>query len=248
MNQSAAYPPRPPSVAGLRDIAQAAMSRRLLRRTARRRAEAGNALLEFVLTLPIVIFMTGLVITMAMAMLTKQQTLVEARYHLWRAAGHGHWSDMKLEGWVPAGSGGATADDGDMPRGTGEELSRLYDDVAPETVARTSDAQARDYFSRLWGNLPGRHKTEATRTFKTQGGLWDFIQRSATSDHFRDSSPWHFYHLDAWKIARSGPLREIFEAFRDNLQADVAPHFKPTRDDIILRWWHGNDILDEETQ
>ena len=206
------------------------------------RALPGNALLEFVLTLPILIFMTGLTIYMSMAMLTKQQTLVSSRHHLYTAAGHGRWSDMKLEGWVPSGSLGAQPDDGNMPRGTGQELDQLSGEVAPSTLAKVTNEKAKDYWARLWGNLPGRHETHSSKSFQTQGSLWNFIDRTAHADHWRDSSPWHFYHIDAWKIARSGPLAEIFMDFRDHLQGDVAPHFQETRDQILNRWWHQYDL------
>jgi len=213
-------------------------------RGARRRAP-GNALVEFVLTLPIIFFMTGLTIYMSMAMLSKQQALVEARHNLYQSAGNGWWTPMKLEGWDPAlatqGAGGQ-----DRPRGYGEELDRLYPEVAPPTLSSTSNAKARDYWQRIWDNLPGRHEAHAEKSFETKGKMWDFIERPAKANHVRDSSPWHFFHLDAWKIARSGPLREIFDAFYNNLQATAAPHFDPTRKDIIDRWWHGRDILDDE--
>ena len=202
----------------------------------------GNALLEFVLTLPIIIFVTGLVIYMSLALLTKQQTIVEARHQLWHAVGYGGWSPMRLEGWEP--DTGGDPEWGNRPRGTGEELDRLRQNVEPDTIRKVSSPRARDYWDRLWGNLPGRHETHASRSFETQGSLWNFIERTALADHWRDSSAWPFDHLDAWKIARSGPLRVIFESFRDNLSGDVADHFKPTRDDIIQRWWHGSDVLE----
>jgi hypothetical protein len=224
-------------------------------RRAKRPAARGNALLEFVLTLPIIIFMTGLTIYMAMAMLTKQQALVEARLRLWRAAGW-YWPPMKLEGWDPTTDPNfhdPPPNAGHMPRGEGEELDRLYQEVSPQTVNRVSNAKARQYWERLWGNLPGRHETEASMSFETHGRMWDFIEKTAEADHFRDSSPWHYQHLDAWMIARSGPLKEIFDAFRDNLPPNILPDvtqpfrvrnpFEPTREDVYDRWWHGSDIL-----
>ncbi|MBE3070159.1 MAG: pilus assembly protein [Planctomycetes bacterium] len=213
---------------------------------ARSRARAGNALIEFVLTLPIIIFMTGLTIYMSMAMLTKQKVLCDARARLWSSAGHGDWTTLKLEGYTP----GVDEDDGtSRPRGSGEELDRLRPEVEPNTIAKSSNPRAREYWQRLWDNLPGRHETESWRSFETSGSLWNFIRRDAGAQHLRDSSPWHFYHIDAWKIARSGPLKEIFEAFYNNLEAaTVAPHFEATRDDIIHRWWHGDDVLAEEDQ
>ena len=214
-------------------------------RGARRRAR-GNALLEFLLTIPIIVFVAGLTIYMSIAMLTKQQALVEARHNLYKLS-HGGWSAMKLEGWDPAltnpGAGGAN-----MPRGYGDDLDRLQPEIEPSTIARVSTPDARSYWERLWDNLPGRFQTESTKTFKT-APMWNFLDKSAQADHVRDSSAWHFNHLDAWKIARSGPLGDIFRAFRHSLTAtSIAPHVKPTRDDIYQRWWHAGDILSQEAR
>ena len=207
-------------------------------RPSRRGAKPGNALLEFVLTLPIVIFVSGLAIYMSLAMLAKQQALRASRHSLWQDAQHGNWTDLDLDaGWNPLSGAGS----GDKPRGTGEELERLRREIEPSTLARTSNPDAQDYWHRLWGNLPGRQRTFAAKTFEARGSLWDFLNRRAESEYFRDSSPWHFYHIDAWKIARSGPLRPIFDSFRENLQGDVAEHFKPIRDEIIRRMFHASD-------
>jgi len=203
----------------------------------RNRARRGNALLEFVLTLPIVVFLAGLAIYMSLAMLAKQQAVRASRHSLWSEAQHGHWSDLNLdEGWDPL----AGAGDRDHPRGRGEELERLRQEIEPATIARTSNPDAQTYWYRLWGNLPGRHRSFAAKTFEARGSLWDFLDRRAESEYFRDSSPWHYYHIDAWKIARSGPLRHIFDSFRENLQGDVAEHFKEVRDEIIRRMFHAS--------
>jgi hypothetical protein len=203
----------------------------------------GNALLEFVLTLPIVVFVAGLGFYMSLAMLAKQEALVAARHNLWRSAQHGHWSDLDMRDiW----SNDAGDDSESRPRGSGEELNRLREEVEPDTVARTNNSAALDYWDRLWGNLPGRHRTRASRRFESEGSLWDFLPREAKAEYFRDSSPWHFHHIDAWKIARSGPLKPIFDSFRENLQGDVAEHFRETRDDIIERMFHATgDELDD---
>lgn len=209
----------------------------------RRGARRGNAILEFVLTLPIIFFLAGLTMYMSFGMLCRQKALVDARRALWKSAGHGTWTNMKLEGHVP----GTVEDDGTRrPRGSGEELTRLRPEVEPDTIQRTTDPQAREYWYRIWDNLPGRHEAHASRSFKTTGSMWNFIHRTARAEHWRDSSPWHYHHLDAWKVARSGPLREIFEAFREHLEtATFAPHFEPTRDDIMNRWWHGDPYEDQ---
>jgi len=201
-----------------------------------RRPRAGNALLEFILTLPIVIFVAGLTIYMSMAMLTRQQTLVDARRVVLNASNTDNgWSSMQLETWLPGLRRNLRAN---LPRGTGEELERLRREIEPDTVAKTSNALARDYWNRIWINLPGRREVHTSRSFTTQGRMWDFIDKTATADRWADTSPWYFHDLDTWQIARSGPLEDIFKAFYNNLQGPVAAHFQPTRDDIIQRWWH----------
>ena len=216
-------------------------------RVSSRKALKGNALLEFVLTLPIIFFLTGLTMYLSFGMLSKQKTLVDARRALWRSAGHGEWSPMRLEGHTP----GFVEDDGThRPRGTGEELNRLRPDVEPRTIAQSTNPRAQDYWYRVWDNLPGRHEAHASRSFANQvpAGMWGFLRKHTRAEHWRDSSPWHFRHLDAWEIARSGPLREIFEAFREHLEmAEVAPHFEQTRDDIMNRWWHGDPYEDDSS-
>ena len=206
-----------------------------------RRCARGNALLEFLLAIPIIVFVAGLTVYMSMAMLAKQSALIEARYNLYKAS-HGGWSPMKLEGWDPdltnPGTGGVN-----QPRGYGEDLDRLKPEIGPSTTAQVSNPLARDWWERIWDNLPGRLKTNSTKTFTT-APMWNFLEKSADADHQRDSSSWHFQHLDIWKIARSGPLSEVFNDFRQNLSlGQVAPHIKPTCDDIYTRWWHAGDLL-----
>lgn len=218
------------------------------RHNPRRTAHRGNALLEFVLTLPIIFFLTGLTMYLSFGMLSKQQTLVDARRALWRSAGNGGWSAMRLEGHTP----GLIEDDGtNRPRGTGEELDRLRPDVEPRTIAQTTNPDAREYWYRIWDNLPGRHEAHASRSFADMlgGSMWGFLRTRTRANHRRDSSTWRYQHLDAWEIARSGPLKEIFEAFHEHLEdAAVAQHFQRTRDDIMNRWWHGDPYEDPSAQ
>jgi hypothetical protein len=183
-----------------------------------------------------------------------------ARHNLWHAAGW-YWPPMQLEGYTPAADPTAPANAGNMPRGEGEDLARLLEDLQKPPgppSSWSSNGAARNYWSRIWGNLPGRHHTTASQSFETEGAMWNWIHKTATSEHFRDSSPWHFYHLDAWKIARSGPLNEIAAEFINTLLAHPAGQEPPkgqpydldfyngVRDDIIRRWWHGSDVLDDE--
>ncbi len=210
------------------------------------RGRRGNALLEFVLTLPIIFFITGLIMYTSFAMLTKQKALVSARHGLWRSA-RGSWSPMKLEGWEPA-MDDPDADEGSRPRGQGEELERLRPEVEPETIQQIANTKAIDFWNRLWGNLPGRHRKDAHKSFQASGSMWNWLERTAHGRHYRDSSAWQWRHLDAWEIARSGPIETVFDSFRDNLQGDVEEHFQPIRDDILNRWFHARneELLEED--
>ena len=213
-------------------------------RDARRRAP-GNALVEFVLTLPIIFFMTGLTIYMSMAMLSKQQALVEARYNLYRTASNGYWPPM-IGVALTDTSYTNSPRDGDMPRGSGPELDRLYPEVAPQALASTSNGQAREYWQRIWTNLPGRHETRAEKSFETKGRMWDFIERPARANHVRDSSPWYFDHLDAWRIARAGPLAELFGIFRLEFEnSSGLNQFESTRKEFFRRLFHAGDIMNQ---
>ena len=209
-------------------------------------ARPGNALVEFVLCLPIIFFLTGLTVYMSFAMLARQQALVKVRHDLFTVANR-DWPRMVGVNWsTPTPTVDLTGSGGDRPRGKGEELERLRPEVEPVTIARVTNNMARDFWQRVWSNLPGRHSIHATQTWESKGTMWNFLDHTAMADLHRDSSSWHWRHLDVWKIGRSGPWRDIFQAFYDNLQTDVAPHFKPTRDDLMQRWWHGSDILADE--
>jgi hypothetical protein len=202
-----------------------------------RRPAAGNALLEFILTLPIVVFVAGLTIYMSMAMLTRQQALFEARHVLVNSANTDHgWSSMKLETWLPGLN--RPHPNENLPRGTGEELDRLRADIYNDTFGRCSNALARSYGDLIWSNLPGRREVNTSASFTTNGRMWDFIEKTATAYRTGDSSPWYYHDLDTWQMARASALQEIFKAFYNGLQGQVAPHFQPTRDDLIQRWWH----------
>jgi hypothetical protein len=211
-------------------------------RGARRRMR-GNALLEFLLTIPVIVFVAGLTIYMSMAMLAKQQALKEARANLWHDA-QGGWSPMKLEGQDTSspdpGVGGKH-----MPRGYGEDLDRLEPDLQRAGVPRASGEEALKYWQRIWANLPARHETESTKTFKT-APMWNFIEASAKASHRRDSSPWYFYHLDAWRIARAGPLAELFGVFRSEFEnASNQNSFESTRKEFFRRLFHAGDIMNQ---
>jgi hypothetical protein len=210
------------------------------RGTRRRRsasARPGNALIEFLLCIPVIVFIAGLTMYMSMAMVTRQDALVEARYELWTSASNNAWSLEQLDGFDPSSFTPPKTGYGQKPRGYGEELDRLRPEVEPKALAATQDTKAGDYWRRLWDNLPGRSNIEVSKTFTSSGKMWDFIDHTAMAQHWRDASEWRYYHLDAWKIMRTGPLQEIYNAFNDHLQASVAPHFQQVHDDIMSRWW-----------
>jgi hypothetical protein len=207
------------------------------RRPRARHGRRGNALIEFLLAVPILGFMMAFAVYMSFAMLTRQQVIIEARANLWHSVNNDAWSPMDLLTLVnPLSPPPAPQGWGNKPRGTGEELDRLVADIQGSVSNGMTNSKAIDYWFRLRDNLPGRSDIKVSRSFTTKGAVWDFIDHKAAGDHTRDSSAWHFPHLDAWEIARSGPLSEVFQAFEQHLDSTAAPHFEQTREDILTRW------------
>jgi hypothetical protein len=174
---------------------------------------------------------------MSTAMLTKQKTLISARHSLWNSAAHRAWTQMNLDpGWNPAASGGQ---EGDMPRGTGEGLDQLQNRIEPPILQQADNADAIEYFQRVWGNLPGRHEQHSRTGFSTGAPLWSFLNRTVEGDHYRDSSPWPIWHLNAWKICQENTLLEFRETFHAELDVVQEP-FEYTRDLIL------NNLFDDK--
>jgi len=199
-------------------------------------------MIEFLLTVPFVMFLAGLTVHTANGLLTKQRTILDARHQVYLA--RDSWSSANVDtSYDGSGSGDAS-----RPRGTGESLDRLRSDIESDTLDQVSSASAVDFWNRVFGNLPGRQSAESTRSFETQGELYAFIPTALTSDHRCDQNEWRFSDIDVWRIARSGPLQVVFAAFLDNLQGEVAAPFEKTRTDILDRWWRGQDALEEAQQ
>jgi len=216
----------------------------------RRRRARGNAILEFVLTLPILFFVTGLTMYMAIAMLTKQHAVLEARCNLWESGGW-YWPPMKLEGYTPLPVSSpipVPANAGDMPRGSGDDLAWLIPEIEPKILATTTNPEARNDWAQIRDNMPGRHQTHTSESFTTDGQMWNFIDKTASGDHYRDSSPWHYDHLDIWKIMRCEAAKEIWQDFYTHLYSPppmTSEPFYDTCHDILNRWFEAKDILDK---
>jgi hypothetical protein len=189
--------------------------------------------------LPIIMMLAGLTMFMSFAMLARQEALIDARYRVWSSANNNAWSLENLEGFDPvAWTPPAKVGYGSMPRGYGEELDLLRQDIDSKMLSTSDNSRADNFWQRLRDNLPGRSSINVSKQWQSTGQLWwAHLDHTATAAHFRDASEWRYYHLDAWQIARSGPLQDIYNAFNSNLNGQVFPYFQATRNDIMLRWW-----------
>jgi len=208
---------------------------------ARRKTRPGGAMVEFLLMIPILLFIMALGGYMALGMRTKQDTLVRSRYDLWRNINQwwhdwddavAYWSD-----WDPTASGpiGTPVDTSNRPRGSGEALEYLYKEAGDDAYGMTDNAQAQAFFRTIWNNLPGRHVVRRGRTLEA-AEIVRFLSSEIRGRHQMDSSTWPIAHLRLWYFAQYGPMQEINGIFHDEL-ADVPDEFKRVRDEVLHNWF-----------
>ncbi|MDK1032318.1 MAG: hypothetical protein QGD94_09955 [Planctomycetia bacterium] len=186
--------------------------------------------MEFCMSLPIIIAVVGLTIYFSFAMLTKQETLIAARHSLWNAAAYGAWSQMNLDpNWNPTEG---TSQGGNTPRGVGKGLDDLAQRIQPAILALSGNGVATDYFDRVWGNLPARHEQHSTKQFDTKTQLWSWLDSTVKAAHYRDSSEWTIWHINAWKICQENTLADFHKVFHGELDVVEEP-FEYTRDRIL---------------
>jgi len=198
-------------------------------------------MVEFILMLPLMIFIAVLGTYLALGMRTKQLTLIDARFDLWRNINHWwHYWDDSSHGWSewdPDATGeiGTGAAGGNRPRGTGEALDYLYENAGAEARNMTNNSEADEYFRRIWNNLPGRHEVRRGQMLRT-AELVDFLEGEVKARHLLDSSAWPIAHERFWILAQHGPMKEINEIFHEELE-DVPPEFMRMRDEVLHNWF-----------
>jgi hypothetical protein len=220
----------------------------------RRRVAPGAALAEFVLMLPIMMFIAAFAVYLGLGLWKKQDTQVVVRHNVWRHVertwwhhDEHSWPDWNGNANGPVGTG-ATTDDL-RPRGTGEELRYLYDNAGRAAANASINAQADDYFRRVWNNLPGRHHGVQTVDFRTNSPAFEFLNGEVRTDYYHDSVSWTHGQEPIWLIAQYGPMALIKALFETQL-ADVPPEFHRMREEVLhawfkeeamdnWNWWHG---------
>ncbi|MBN2584241.1 MAG: hypothetical protein JXL80_14355 [Planctomycetes bacterium] len=207
----------------------------------RRPYRRGAAMVEFLLMIPIIVFVISIGCYMAIGMRCKQDTLVRSRYDLWLNINQWwhdwdeevtHWSawDTGANGSIPS-----PVNEGNRPRGTGEALEHLYDEAGREAYETSSNMETQDYFRRIWNNLPGRHVVRRTRTLETSEAV-SFLESDVHGRHIMDSSTWPVAHLRLWYFAQYGPMKEINDIFHDELD-DMPDEYKRVREEILHNWF-----------
>lgn len=196
---------------------------------------------EFILMLPVMIFIVALGTYLAIGMRTKQLTLIDARFDLWRHINHWwhRWDDSShgWSEWNPDATGeiGTGAAGGNRPRGTGEALEYLYENAGVHARNATNNSQADALFRRIWNNLAGRHEVRRSQTFQTVD-LVDFLEGPVKAKHVMDSSTWPIAHERYWMLAQYGPMKVINGIFHEGLQ-DVPPEFMRMREEVLHNWF-----------
>lgn len=206
-----------------------------------RRRERGGAMVEFILMIPLMIFIVVLGTYLALGMRTKQLVLVDARFDLWRNINNWwrYWDDSS-HGWPEwdanaIGEIGGGADSSNRPRGTGEALDYLYENAGAYARDVTTNSQADEYFRRIWNNLPGRHEVRRGQMLQS-AEMTSFLDGEVKARHVMDSSAWPIAHLRLWILAQHGPMKEINEIFHEELQ-DVPPEFMRMREEVFHNWF-----------
>lgn len=224
----------------------------------RRRSCRGEAMLEFVGVLPILLFIFGMAAFLGIGLNVKEGSQVEVRQNLWeQAARHGWWhhyntasrSDGTWTPWDPfangnIGSGTSTGTEY-KPRGTGEELDYLYSNAGDQAMAVTGNAMAEDYYRRVWNNLCGRHFCESVKEYRTGSDMFKWLDatergpgddRRINSPYYSDSPTWVHGQIPLWLIAQYGPMVRIRSAFETHL-APVPQEFRRMAKELLHAWF-----------
>ena len=218
---------------------------------------------EFVLVLPIIFFVGALAVYLSRGLWIKEETQTTVRYELWHQARRssvdldrdspdyhhdgwwhagGRWSSMDPDANGPIGSG---AHGGNRPRGIGDELRYFYENAGQDAHAASTNAQADDYFRRVWNNLPGRHHRRETVAFRTDAPALRTFNRDVSTDYYHDSVSWTNRQEPPWRIAQSGPMREIKEIFETHL-AGVPDEFFRMKQEVLHAWFEERWLLNWE--
>ena len=204
---------------------------------------------EFLLLLPIILFLTGLAAYLGMGLDIKQDTQIQVRASVWEeAARRGWWhhydtasrQDGTWPAWDPYANGsiGVGADTGtdEKPRGTGDEFDFLYSNAGDQAMAITGNSMAQDYYRRIWNNLCGRHWCHKEQRFDTTSQMYTWLRGNIRSEYRNDSPTWVHGQLPPWLIAQHGPMVRIKTAFETHL-APVPPEFRRMAKELLHAWF-----------
>lgn len=223
------------------------------------RSRRGTAMLEWLFVMIIILIPCGaMAVLLGRGLWMKEDVQTEARRRLWRQPRRGWWhhdrgwglhggrwqggGDDRSCSWSdwdpdasdrPVGNGAGTAE---LPRGTGDEITYLYNEALYEPERAADDRMARDYYYVLFNNLPARHEVQTREHFDPESPAYQHLERDVVAEYAADSVTWVHQQLPAWMIAQFGPTAEINQAFREHL-ADLPPEAWRMRDEILSAWF-----------
>jgi len=214
----------------------------------------GSAMLEFVLFLPIMLFIGGLAIYLALGIYVKERSWVKVRQEVWNGSGRnqrnegtdwqpystsrrtdGSWSpwDPFATGDIGEGAGTSTKAE---PRGEGDELDYLFDNAGSNALSATSEPLAVDYFHRIWNNLCGRRLATVSANYRTNEDMYKWMNATVTTQYASDTPTWVHGQLPIWLIAQYGPMAEIKAAFDLHLTG-VPAEFNRMAEELRHSWF-----------
>jgi hypothetical protein len=211
-------------------------------------------MLEFLLFLPIMLFIGGLAIYLALGIHVKERSWVKVRQEVWNSGGRnqnnngtdwqpyytagrtdGSWSPWDPSATGDIGDGAATSTEAE-PRGTGEELDYLFTNAGSNALSATGESLSIDYFHRIWNNLCGRRLATVSGRYTTHSDMFEWMDATIRTQYASDTPTWVHGQLPIWLIAQYGPMAEIKAAFDRHLST-VPPEFDRMASELRHSWF-----------
>ncbi|MCE5326914.1 MAG: pilus assembly protein [Planctomycetaceae bacterium] len=149
-----------------------------------RRARGGQAMIEFVLVVPLLATVLVLTFFFGWAMKNQQQTIVADRYAAWQGVLANDWPTGGEINTVSLGGQAATINV-DYPVGTAGVVARFAGEinaVGPEAAVLAQDVYVQQ--------CPQSHYANLSTVFPTSVGLWASMNGDISWSHIREGLEW----------------------------------------------------------
>ena len=150
----------------------------------RRHRRKGQAMIEFVLVVPLLALVLGLTFFFGWAMKNQQRVAVSNRYAVWRAVTARDWvAGGAINNRILENKGDAvTVDSRGGPTTTVTRFVNSFVNVGPE-----AGALAGEIFS---ARCPGSHGADVQAHFPSDGGLYSRFGGAITGNYVREGREW----------------------------------------------------------